>query len=384
MKDINLFCFICNLAVTVLIGILMPIVPALTRKSFLFGVKIPQKERSSPQAKALVRRYILVCELGFVILLALIVAQYLIIPEKTLVGIMYFPLLSIPVQMLAYIPCWKETLRLKRELGWQVDAASYAETSTSYTRGTLRALPWGWYILAFTAILAGAIAALIQYPSLPDMIPTHFDMNMNPDAWSAKSYGTVFAMPLINLAMLALMWAVGISLVKAKLQIDPQKPALSFAQHRAYRKLMGHAFGFLTLAMAVMMAMLGLASAFPSFKAPMWAVTLLISLPVVFLLAVSVRAGQGGCKLNPKVVDDSATEPGSTGMRAAADDDDKYWVLGSFYYNREDPSIVVADRWGTNIGFNYARPVVKAVAILSGVLFVACYVWLTVLLWNIG
>jgi len=386
MKDLNLFFFIANLAVIALCGILAGVLPALTRKSYLFGVKIPMEQRGCPEARHMIRRYIAICGLSVAAILALNTAQYLLFPERTLVAMLYYPLLLIPMQMLAYVPNWKAALRLKRERGWQVSDAAFAETSSSFTRGNLRALPWGWYIASLAAVLAGAAAALIQYPSLPDIIPTHFDIHMNPDAWAPKTLGNVLALPLINLGMLAIMWVTGIAFVKAKLQIDPQHPALSFAQHRAYRRLMGNAFGLLTLALAAMITLVGLPTVFPDFKPPFWLIMPLTLLPIAALIGVVVYAGQGGCKLKPKI---AAEAPGDSPAPAGKNsipgrDDDQYWALGMFYHNREDPAILVEDRFGSNLGFNYARLPVKIGLGIFLAAFAAGYVLLTVLLWNLG
>jgi len=51
-----------------------------------------------------------------------------------------------------------------------------------------------------------------------------------------------------------------------------------------------------------------------------------------------------------------------------------------FYYNPDDPAVIIEDRFGTNIGFNYARLPVQIGTALFGVGFVVMYVWLTVVL----
>ncbi|MCL2301047.1 MAG: DUF1648 domain-containing protein [Firmicutes bacterium] len=380
MQEMNLFLFLTNLAVIALCGILSAAVPALTRKSYLFGVKIPMEQRGCPEAKRLIRRYAAVCALCAAGILALNAAQYVFFPGRTLVAMLYYPLLLIPMQMLAYVPNWRAALRLKRERGWQVSDAAFAETGSAFSRGNLRALPWGWYAASLAVILASVVAALARYPSLPEVIPTHFDINMQPDAWAAKSIGNVLALPLVNLGMLLLMYATGIALVKAKLQIDPQDPALSFAQHRAYRRLMGHAFGLLTFSLALVIALMGLPTLFEGFKIPFWLVIPLILLPTAGLIGVVVYAGQGGCKLKPKIIMEAPGASGKIGFSQR--DDDRYWALGLFYHNREDPAILVEDRFGSNLGFNYARLPVKIALGIFLAAFAAGYAWLTVLLWN--
>jgi uncharacterized membrane protein len=58
--------------------------------------------------------------------------------------------------------------------------------------------------------------------------------------------------------------------------------------------------------------------------------------------------------------------------------DDRYWKLGLFYYNPNDPAILVEDRFGANGGLNYARPAAKLAAAALAVLIVVMYAVVTV------
>ena len=384
MKELNLFCFILNLCVTVLAGALLTILPVLTRKSYLFGVKIPIEQHDCPEAKSLRKRYITVCLTGTAIILALIAAQFITAPDMSLIAVMYFPLLFIAVQAAAFIPNWKQAGKLKKAKGWKVSESAFAETKSSHSRGNLSDLPWIWYIAGLILIIVSVIIALVKYPSLPDRIPTHFDVNMQPDGWSDKSIWTVvLMMPLINFSMLLIMWLCGVMFIRAKLQIDPQNPGLSFTQHRIYRRRMGHSFGLLALGLVVMFMILGLVSIFPDFNVPFWLIMSLSLVPVVPLLVVSVTSGQGGGKIKPKEIPEKAAGNQQSSFDISDSSyrgDDKHWALGMFYHNPDDPAIFVEDRFGVNLGFNYSRlPVKIGVGILL-IALVAGYVCITVFL----
>ena len=380
----NLILFITNLGVLALCGGLFMLLPYLTRKSYLFGVKIPADKAADPAATALKRRYKLTCLLGTLALLLVCVLQYIMAPDITLIAVMYLPLLIIPVMFAAFVPNWKRALALKAERGWQVSAAVFADTSSSHTRGTLSAMPWGWYIVSLVLVVATFVFALARYPHLPDMIPAHLDGRMQATRYAPKTMLSVLTMPLFNLGMLAIMLPVGVMIEKAKLQIDPNNPRVSFIQHRVYRRRMGNAMGFLTLGLVVMFAIIGVGMLYtmsPGFGQVFFGATLALSvLPVVVLMVVVVKTGQGGGKVKVDL-DENAPVTASAGQKAAAySGDDKYWKLGMFYYNPDDPAVIVEDRFGTNLGFNYGRLPVKIGAALFGAGFVGLYVWLTVVL----
>jgi len=379
--ELNLFCFILNLSVAVLAGALISIIPVLTRKSYLFGVKIPLEHSGCPEAKSMKKNYVSVCVIGSAAIAALMAVQFTAAPDMTLLCAMYFPFLFAAVQMAAFIPNWKKAGKLKKEKQWTVTESVFAETKSSHSRGNMSELPWIWYIAGLVLIIVSLIAALIQYPSLPDKIPTHFAANMQPDSWVDKSLGGMILMPVINLGMLALLWFCGFMFVRAKLQIDPQNPGLSFTQHTIYRRRMGHSIGFLAFCLVVMFVLLGFMTVFPEFTVPFWAIMVLSLAPAVPVVAVSIKSGQGGCRIKPKTImekDGIAVSGGAQGRG-----DDKFWIIGMFYYNPNDPAHIVEDRFGNNLGFNYARLSVKiGAAILLSVL-IATYIWVTVVIGNI-
>lgn len=52
------------------------------------------------------------------------------------------------------------------------------------------------------------VAGAVLYPSLPEIIPTHWGPSGAADAWSHKSFLSVFAMPLVAVGVYALLWVV--------------------------------------------------------------------------------------------------------------------------------------------------------------------------------
>jgi uncharacterized membrane protein len=144
---------------------------------------------------------------------------------------------------------------------------------------------------------------------------------------------------------------------------------------------MGHCLGFLTLGIAVIFVFLGLKSIWPELYSPFWLVMMLIILTTFPVIVVPIISGQGGGKIKPKIMPNEAdsnvggrTDSANTHGRG----DDKRWVFGLFYHNPDDPAYIVEDRFGSNIGFNYARLPVKIGVVLFALALVTFYVWYTV------
>jgi uncharacterized membrane protein len=192
--------------------------------------------------------------------------------------------------------------------------------------------------------------------------------------------------PLMNLGMVALMWLVGVMLVKAKLQIDPERPALSFAQHRVYRRRLGHGLGICSFGMAVMFMLIGFATIWHEHQYLIWIAVALGLFAAVPIIVASVISGQGGCRIKIKDVGEeplNATDGVQKNPLVEGRGDDKYWALGMFYYNPDDPAMFVEDRFGTNFGFNYARASIKIGVAILLVGIIALYAWITVFAINL-
>jgi uncharacterized membrane protein len=104
----------------------------------------------------------------------------------------------------------------------------------------------------------------------------------------------------------------------------------------------------------------------PGLPAAMWVLTvLLVVLAVGGSIYLALRYGQGGSRLEQT----AASAPLTNGLA-----DNRHWILGSFYVNREDPSILIEHRFGLGYTLNFGNG--KAVALL--VAFLGLFIGLVV------
>jgi uncharacterized membrane protein len=141
---------------------------------------------------------------------------------------------------------------------------------------------------------------------------------------------------------------------------------------------MGHGIGIMAVALAAMFLILNLQTVYVGFTAPLWVILGIGCLPAILFCVVAVRAGQSGTllKVNATEIADAAND-GVAGDGAMSDD--KYWALGLFYHNPDDPACFVGNRFGGNIGFNYSRLPVKIGVFIGVAILIAGYVWIAVL-----
>ena len=92
-------------------------------------------------------------------------------------------------------------------------------------------------------------------------------------------------------------------------------------------------------------------------------IVIMIAIVLVVVLAISMIYGQNGARLLRRM-----EEPTSMPV-----DDDRYWKLGIFYWNHDDASLFVPERFGIGWTINLGRPAAWTI-IVGFVLVVVAFV----------
>ena len=386
LSQMYFFLFALSETICLLTGCLLAILPRITRQSLLFGVRIPGSAKNDPDVIRMKRDFTLIIAGATILILAAGAFLYYLRHDSALLLSLYQPTALLLVQYAAFIPLWKRSIRLKADRNWHVYHIRTSQTAVSGVKGRLKSMPWGWYVISLILCVLASAFAMIMYPALPDTLATHFNANMTADAWAHKSPGVVLSMPLIAFAMILLLLGINIILYFTKLQVAVENPVLSYAQHKMYRRMMSHMLGFITVIMTLMFLLMMpmiLNLYIPSAAAMYISLFILTVLMVIPPILISVRAGQAGNKLKPVLTAQEEKEMKSFSTlsfgKSIDRGDDSFWKLGMFYYNKEDPSLFVEDRFGSNGGLNLARRTGKIIVAALIVLVIAAYVSSTVL-----
>lgn len=383
------FIFALSEAICLVTGILLSILPHITRKSLLFGVRIPDAAKSHPGVIHLKRTYMSIMIGATVLVLAAGAWLYFVRPDSAFLLSLYQPTILLAAQFAVFIPLWKKSINIKTENGWKVHNIGTSQTASAGVKGRLKKMPRAWYVICTGLCVLAVISGLAVYPSMPDTIVTHWNGNMEADAWAAKSLMDVFIMPLIAFGMLLIMLGSNIILYFTKLQVSLENPVLSYAQHKLYRRMMSHMLGFITLIMTLMfilMMPMVLNLYVPSATVMYTGIFVLTILMLIPPVGLSVKAGQAGSKLKPVLSSQEEKEMQSFSTlsfgRVIDRGDDSYWKLGLFYYNKDDPSLFVEDRFGSNGGINLAKASGKIIVAVLALLVIAAYGFSTLLFIN--
>ncbi len=372
MNEMNGLFLALNLVVLLIIGLILVRAPWITQRSLFFGVRVPVSAWHHPSAQRLRRIYAGWTAASSAALLFASILLYVKQPDWTLLAAMYLPLLLLLIQFLIYVFCWRSARHLKQVQEWQTSATMYADTISSRSRQSFRDLPWSWYLISALLCLIAVLVSLAVYPTLPDVLVKHWNFAMEADAWAEKSLLHIIIQPLLAFVMVLFMLAANLGIYRSKLQVENENPALSFARHRLYRRLMSHVLGFITLVMTVMFVAITpmtLNLWVPSAGTLIGGILFFSLLMLIPPIWVTLKAGQAGNRLKPEISSEDRLNAGilPRDLPAAATRirDDRDWKLGLFYFNRDDPSLFVENRFGSNNGLNYAR---KAAWLIVGIL----------------
>ena len=386
LSQMYLFMFSLSETVCLLTGCLLAILPRITRKSLLFGVRIPGSAQNDPDVIRMKRQFTLLMAGATILVLTAGAFLYYYRNDSALLLSLYQPTALLLVQYAAFIPLWKKSIQLKNARNWHVHYIGTSQTAVSGLKGRLKSMPWGWYVISLALCGIAAAFSMMMYPTLPETLATHFNANMVADAWAPKSPGVVLSMPLIAFGMILFLLGSNIILYFTKLQVSIENPVLSYAQHKMYRRMMSHMLGFITIIMTLMfllMMPMVLNIYIPPAGAMyigLFILTVLMVLPPIW---ISVKAGQAGSKLKPLLTAQEEKEMKSFSSlsfgKSIDRGDDSFWKLGLFYYNKEDPSLFVEDRFGSNGGLNLARSTGKIIVAAVVIMVITTYVISTLL-----
>ncbi len=332
------------------------IIPLAARRDLLFGVTVPPNTRSTPEGRRITRTYAAgVIALSVLSVAALLAVWYFQPPAweflLILVGVGAMVLLSSVPFLIAYFQTHTLAERA-REQGWRPEESA-PPVAELRPRRYSDYIPWWWELLPLALIGATAAYLAYTYPDAPDPFPTHFDINGNPNAFSPKTVGSYFLIVLVQIFMWALITVLTYLVVRAK--------SLPGREETGFKRIVLR-FLFAIKALVIgFMGIVGAASAYAAVNAtvlPEWFLGVTIGYIVLvfaMVIVLTARASARSARLQPANA--------STTDRM----DDSHWILGSIYFNRDDPSVFVERRFGIGwtVNFGSVGGVLTMVALLA-------------------
>lgn len=207
-------------------------------------------------------------------------------------------------------------------------------------------------IVQLVIVLISVAVIGFFYNRIPNQFPIHWNSQNIPDRSVEKSPLSVMMMPAMQLLMIPVLAFSHYAFIKSKQKLLTNYPQITSYQSKKFRRAWSINFLVTSIATQLLLTSTNFFSLFFAEDMAFGWMGLLIGLFIFGIVGYSSfltwKYGQGGEKLVFSEIDEPVEEVTEV-------DEEKYWKLGVFYYNPEDPSIFVEKRFGIGSTINLAR-----------------------------
>ena len=336
------------------VSVSMAMLPAIQSPGTPLGVRVPRERLNELAVRGAIGRYRL-----FTLLVGVAAAAVVLAGVK-------FPLLAglssvvvIVGSLWAYVTQRKHIINAKVAGGWfdEVETAITGAINTPTAGETSRRLaefptprtPWLWIANSALSIVISVLIVAQHWAEIPDVVATHWGPQLEADAWADKSIWSVFSLSFINTFMLVLFAGVTSAITWGYVRGRNDQTIRGRLRASANLAAANQGMGILMFLIICALSLAQIVTVTPGLErwmGPVFVTTLVLSVGSIFPLLGLVMRAQGKVDALLRGVtlpDDNKESP----------DNDQYYKWGVFYYNPNDPAVLVEKRAGVGMDFNY-------------------------------
>ncbi|WP_087975140.1 DUF1648 domain-containing protein [Oceanobacillus rekensis] len=345
-----------NFFILIFVLILIPIfiatifIPYWTRRTESFGVSIPEELYSRTDIQQMRKNYAILTGILslFVTVIFLIISTFLPNDENS-ISILFGAIIIFYIigSFLVYLKFHGGMKKLKEKENWLKEKSQQVFVDVRFRDKKLTHSNL-WFFISFLITIATIFITFQSYQQIPDRIPMQYNFAGEVTDWTEKSYRSVLLNPIMQMYLTMLFLFINTVIARSKQQIDPDNPEESIRKNVLFRRRWSAYIIISNLALTVMFTCIQLSFIYPINQQLLTLLPLIIAIgSIIGAIVLSFTTGQGGSRVK------SAT--GKSG-NIINRDDDTYWKLGQFYFNKEDPALFLEKRFGVGWTINLARP----------------------------
>ena len=350
-----------TVALVPLTGIMTIVTPFLMRRGEVFAVTVPDTAAHDPYLRRLKRRYALLMATLTAVLTAVGAFGAFTGDAGLALAVLCVGMLLLCIGSYGLMLYFRSKVRsYKKEQGWQASARE--SVAVVGDAPVPRAVSLKWNLLYLPVIAVTLAIGAVGYAQMPDLIPQHMNFQGEVTEYMEKTPFTILVPALIVAFVAACMAFAHWTILRSKRPSNPSAPATSALAYGMFARAQSILLvaGGLALSLLGPVMELSFIGVIGLEQAGVFVVALALVI-VVGSIVVSLVYGQGGSRVFSRM---AASE------RLLADDDE-HWKLGVFYYNPDDASLFLPERFGIGWTMNWARPAVWAIMLAGLVLTVA-------------
>lgn len=339
--------------------------PKLSKENVFFNVRVPYDYKNNEELKRVYREY---CINWAVISISLTLAYlYILFFGNLKFAIKLYPtyliLLIFFMMVVSYI-AYKKVISIKNKSNWIYSKKNIVVVDLK-NRNRTNYPSSKWFAIPIIVFLYTVVLTLIVYPTLPSKIPLHYNINNEVDRWGNKSSIIFIIMFLVQIVDILLMKYLFNISKKSKQKIMTSNPEMSAFQNSLIKRQIGILIIIIsTLTQLIFTTITLLLLQIISVKMMTYILVSLIFITATFVVIIIIRTSKI-YKSNIAMIE---------GEKIIDRDDDKHYIAGMFYYNPDDPSLMVEKREGIGWEFNMAKPVAKIIVLFVLILMIVSMV----------
>lgn len=325
-----------------------------SNSGIFFGVRFPKEYQDEKELKDLERAYrkiISIIFLGLFIGINTLFFNLNNYSEDTLGIIMAVAIIGgLVISFLIYIPYYKKAKMLKKDRNWTYTKRNVVVVDTTLRRPKknekIKPLDSKWFLLLFIFPIVTIGLTMYKYGDLPAVMEIPYTSFGEFNKNTLRGFLILYQFPITQIFLAALLYGVNKIIVISKVDLNSGSIEKAVIRKKKFKKIGSILILVMALQTLILFSLIQGSILFnfdPMIINYIFMIILMIT--IIIFIIVFIKVGQGGRNIETKDEKDELYK----------DDDDK-WILGSIYYNKNDPAWMIEKRLGVGWTLNFAHP----------------------------
>ncbi|UTH03347.1 DUF1648 domain-containing protein [Macrococcoides canis] len=336
-------------------GLLFLLNARYIRRNILFSVYVPDDKRTDNNVLTIARTYkrnVLIMSILFAVINLIIMT----ILQSELAFILFTLLLFLLIIAMIWIyrSAFNQMRVLKEKEDWMANIKMYKAVDTSLMDEENSTTSY-FYLIQILMLIAAVIFVAINYHTIPDTIATHWGLNGVPDDWSDKSIITIFFPAGMALFMIFVLWGSSKGLSFYQVNVNPANKEASkkyAANTKRNNEMLLHVISFIMTILFIFILVRPVL--FGKEYMPPYIMESIIFISIVVVVFGIVQ----------QISNDKKYRASAALNDKAPYHNEKNYIWGLFYYNKEDENVWVPKVSEFGMTLNMARPAAWFIAFM--------------------
>ncbi|GAB6169411.1 DUF1648 domain-containing protein [Clostridium carnis] len=330
-----------------------------SNNGIFFGVRIPKIHNEEVELKSLEKEYKRIIIIIFVIIFIIsnsILGFNIKASEEELSAILTFTIISsILIHTTIFIVYYKRTIKLKKKNQWNKKTKNIVIVDTTLRKPKKieknKPISEKYFLILLVFPIIMAILTSYKYGQISELVNVSGREVVEVNKETLKGFFVIFQFPIEQLFMIIMFYFIVKFSLNSKSDLNSGTIKEVVKRKKKFKRLIS----IMMIVTAIEIMVLFTINQFQiifnvDLLDTQLGLNILILITMILFIIKFIKVGQGGRNLEEKDEIDELYR----------DDDDK-WILGVFYYNKNDPSFMVEKRVGIGYTINFANT--KAVLI---------------------